>query len=65
MARSLNKREQQAEQRKIDNRKTRLLELSTDNAEAAFERVRLVHDQNGVPWVEAYDVVIAEVEAQL
>lgn len=64
MAKSLNKRELAAEQRKLDNRKTKLLELTGENSVLAFDRVRLVHDQNGVSWVEAYDAVIAEVEAQ-
>lgn len=64
MAKSLNKREQAIEQRKLDNRKEKLMELSGENSVAAFDRVRLIHDQNGVSWVEAYDTVIAEVEAQ-
>lgn len=68
MAASRNKRELAAEQRKIDNRKTKLMELSGENSVAAFERVRLIHDQGGpdakgTTWIEAYDIVIAEVEA--
>lgn len=62
----MNKREQAAEQRKIDNRKTKLMDLTQEGGTSvqAFDRVRLIHDQNGVSWVEAYDTVIAEIEAQ-
>lgn len=62
MAKSLNKREQAAEQRKLDNRKAKVIELTeaAGTTVQAFDRVRLLHDQEGMSWVEAYDVVITE-----
>lgn len=64
MAASKNKRELAAEQRKIDNRKTKVMELAGDTTVLAFERVRMLHDQVGQSWVEAYDTVIQELEQQ-
>jgi hypothetical protein len=61
MSNSQSKRELAAEQRKLDHRKDKLMELAGVNAEAAFRRVRLIHDQERVTWLEAYDTVIAEV----
>ena len=63
MAKSLNKREQAAALAKLDHRKTKLMAVPGVDILAAFDRVRLLHDQEHKTWLEAYDIVIAEVEA--
>lgn len=57
MANSQNKREAAKLAHKVDAAKDELLVLAGEHAEHAFREVRLLHDQEGLPWLDAYYLV--------
>lgn len=64
MANSQNRREAAKLAAKVDAAKNELIELSGENVQHAFREVRLDHDQNGTPWLDAYRKVNNRLRAE-
>lgn len=64
MANSQNKREAAKAAAKLDAAKDELLQLAGENAEHAFREVRLLHDQEGMVWIDAYRKVANRLRAE-
>lgn len=50
--------------KKVDAAKNELIELSGENFQHAFREVRLLHDQEGVEWLDAYRQVNNRLRAE-
>lgn len=50
--------------KKVDAAKNELIELSGENFQDAFREVRLLHDQEGLEWLDAYRKVNNRLRAE-
>lgn len=64
MSRASGKKQAEAQQKKVDAAKNELIELSGDNFQHAFKEVRLLHDQEGIEWLDAYRQVNNRLRAE-
>lgn len=64
MSRAGGKRANYEQAKKVDAAKNELIELSGENFQHAFHEVRLLHDQQGIEWLEAYRQVNNRLRAE-
>lgn len=64
MSRANGKREAAAQIKKVDAAKNELIELSGEHFQDAFKEVRLLHDQEGLEWLDAYRKVNNRLRAE-
>jgi len=64
MSRASGKKAAEAEAKKVDAAKNELIQLSGENFQHAFHEVRLLHDQEGLAWIDAYRQVNNRLRAE-
>jgi len=64
MSRASGRKAAEAEAKKVEAASNELIELSGENYQNAFREVRLLHDQEGLGWLQAYRVVNNRLRAE-
>jgi hypothetical protein len=64
MSRASGRKNAADQSKKVDAAKNELIELSGENFQYAFQTVRLLHDQEGLEWLDAYQQVINRLRAE-